>query len=86
MLPQLDRQSSYDPDEGSDTSDWSGVSVNKHDRITALNVANRGLSGELPATLGDVSQLEHLHATSNCFAGEPLLSIGTGVACCEIGW
>lgn len=70
LLPQLDKQSSYDLDEGTDTSDWSGVSVNKHDRITALNMANRGLSGELPASLGDVSYLEHLHATSNCFAGE----------------
>ncbi|CAM9184268.1 unnamed protein product, partial [Laminaria digitata] len=55
---------------GSDTSDWSGVSVNKHGRTTAVDVANRGLSGELPAALGDVSYLEHLHATSNCFAGE----------------
>lgn len=74
LLPQLDQQSSYGLGEGSDTSDWSGVSVNKYGRITALNVANRGLSGELPAALGDVSHLEHLHATSNCFAGEPLLS------------
>lgn len=73
LLPQLDQQSSYGLGEGSETSDWSGVSANKQGRITALDVTNRGLSGELPAALGDVSHLEHLHATSNCFDGEPLL-------------
>lgn len=72
MLPQLDKPSSYGFDDGSDASDWSGVSVNTQDRITAVNVANRGLSGELPAALGDVSCLEQLHATSNLFDGEPL--------------
>eukprot|EP00904_Undaria_pinnatifida_P004223 jgi/Undpi1/13801/HiC_scaffold_9.g03452.m1 len=69
MLPQLDKPSSYGFDDVSETSDWSGVSVNTQDRITALNVANKDLSGELPAALGDVSCLEQLHATSNSFVG-----------------
>lgn len=72
MLPQLDKPSSYGFDDVSETSDWSGVSVNTQDRITALNVANKDLSGELPAALGDVSCLEQLHATSNSFVGETL--------------
>lgn len=61
-----------DWDERSDTSEWSGVSLDTEDRILGLNVANRNLSGELPAALGEISKLEYLHATSNFFTGEPI--------------
>lgn len=69
MLQQSDQQY-YDWDNGSDTSEWSGVSVDSNGRITGLHIENRGISGELPTTLGDISHLEYLHATSNGFVGE----------------
>lgn len=66
----LDRSDSFDWDKGSDASGWSGVSLDSEDRILGLNVAHRHLTGELPAALGDISNLEYLHATSNVFIGD----------------
>ncbi|CAM9858960.1 unnamed protein product, partial [Ectocarpus sp. 8 AP-2014] len=65
----LERCDSNDREELSGRSEWSGVSVDSDDRIIVLNVANRGLSGELPAALFEISNLEYLHATSNLFTG-----------------
>ncbi|CAB1103774.1 unnamed protein product [Ectocarpus sp. CCAP 1310/34] len=74
----LERSDSGDHEELSGRSEWSGVSVDSDDRIIALNVTNRHLSGELPAALFEISNLEYLHATSNLFAakGAKLLAIG----------
>lgn len=66
----LDRPESFDWDKGSDASEWSGVSLDSEDRIMGLNVPHKNLSGELPAALGELSNLEYLHATSNLFTGE----------------
>ena len=65
----LDLSDSFDWDERSDTSEWSGISLDNEDRILGLNVANRNLSGELPAALGEISNLEYIHAASNSFTG-----------------
>lgn len=78
----LDRPDSYDWDKGSDTSEWSGVSLDSEDRILGLNVANRNLSGELPAALGEISNLEYLHATSNLFTGEVMETVERLLSCC----
>lgn len=65
----LELSDSFDWDERSDTSEWSGISLDNEDRILGLNVANRNLSGELPAALGEISNLEYIHAASNLFTG-----------------
>lgn len=65
----LERSDSNDHEELSGRSEWSGVSVDSDDRIIVLNVTNRNLSGELPAALFEISNLEYLHATSNLFTG-----------------
>lgn len=66
----LDRPDSFDWDKGSDASEWSGVSLDSDDRILGLNISHRNLSGDLPVTLGEISNLEYFHATSNYFTGE----------------
>lgn len=46
--------------------------MNNQNRITGLDITNGNLLGELPATLGEMSYLEYLHATSNHFTGKPV--------------
>lgn len=62
-------QQSYNWDEWSNTSDWTGVFLDNNDRVTGIDLTNGSLSGELPASLGEISCLEQLHATSNHFTG-----------------
>lgn len=51
---------------------WSGVSCSrpKHpDRVTALDLANLGLSGPIPASLGNLTFLSELTLSTNYFSG-----------------
>lgn len=58
-------------DQQSDPLLWSScVSVDEYDRVTGLNLTNRHLSGEIPTSLGKMSHLLHLNATSNALTGK----------------
>lgn len=59
----------FDWDVRSDSSLWSGVSVDGRDRVVGLDLTNGNLAGKLPETLCKVSQLLHLRATSNRLRG-----------------
>lgn len=43
--------------------------MDNEERVLGLNMACKNLSGELPAGLGKISNLEYLHASSNLFTG-----------------
>ena len=45
--------------------EWEGVSTNDDGRVTALEFYSNGLSGEIPAELGSLSNLESLKLSNN---------------------
>ena len=49
--------------------DWFGVETDSIGRVTALNLAENGLSGELPDSLGGLSSLRHLDISGNELEG-----------------
>ena len=50
--------------------EWEGVSVNANGRVAALNLAGRGLTGELPPELGSLASLQLLNLGRNQLTGE----------------
>ena len=50
--------------------EWYGVTVNTRGRVTGLSLQENGLRGELPAELGDLSELRNLRLWSNELTGE----------------
>ncbi len=49
--------------------DWFGVDTDSIGRVTALNLAENGLSGTLPDSLGGLSALRHLDISGNELEG-----------------
>jgi Leucine-rich repeat (LRR) protein len=47
---------------------WSGVTV-VDNRVTRLGIVNKGMTGPLPAELGNLSSLEFLYLASNQLTG-----------------
>lgn len=55
---------------GTRTSEWDGVSVSgEPPRVTGLNLAGRGLDGELWGWLGELSELQELRLDNNYLTG-----------------
>ena len=50
-------------------SDWRGVTTNDDGRVTAISLKENGLKGQLPAALGDLSELTNLTLTKNELSG-----------------
>ena len=50
--------------------EWFGVSTDAAGRVISLNLADNGLSGELPAGLGNLSNLQELLLSDNRLRGE----------------
>ena len=48
---------------------WRGVTTNVYGRVAHLRVSDNGLSGEIPAELGSLSNLESLSLTDNDLSG-----------------
>ncbi|MDA3815867.1 MAG: putative Ig domain-containing protein [Prolixibacteraceae bacterium] len=49
--------------------DWYGINVNSSGRVDHINLHDNNLSGQLPASLSNLSELEALTIWSNDFAG-----------------
>ena len=56
-------------------SDWRGVTTNDDGRVTAISLKENGLKGQLPAALGDLSELTNLTLTKNELSGPILDSL-----------
>lgn len=54
---------------------WTGISFDLGERITAIEIANRNLSGSFSPGLGDITHLERLHASCNRFTGTVWLGL-----------
>ena len=50
--------------------EWGGVSTNDDGRVTRLLLNGNALSGEIPAELGSLSNLEVLYLSNNALSGE----------------
>ena len=50
-------------------SDWHGVTVNEHGRVTRLDLGSNYLDGEIPASLGQLSHLTALDLGGNNLTG-----------------
>lgn len=57
-------------------SSWKGVIVGENGRVVALNLSHCGLTGDLPAELGNLTMLETLDLESNELTGPIPSSIG----------
>ena len=50
--------------------EWEGVSVDSNGRVTALNLAGKGLSGEISPEVGRLESLQVLDLSDNALTGE----------------
>ena len=50
-------------------STWHGVTVDEDGRVTSVLLSNNGLSGTIPAAIGDLDKLERLDLSSNALTG-----------------
>ena len=57
--------------------EWHGVTTNADGRVTLLNLSRNKLSGEIPAELGNLFQLERLNLTVNELSGEIPAELGS---------
>ena len=57
--------------------DWYGVGVDSVGRVTVLDLTANGLAGQLPASLGSLSQLSTLKIGGNALTGRLPLSLAT---------
>lgn len=55
--------------------EWYGVTANALGRVVALDLARNGLVGELPASLGDLTEMTALRVEDNSLAGRLPLSL-----------
>ena len=57
-------------------SAWYGVSTNADGRVTQLSLHGNELSGEIPAELGDLTNLQQLSLSRNTLSGEIPAELG----------
>ena len=57
-------------------SEWHGVSTDANGRVTSLSLNTNALSGEIPAELGDLTNLRTLFLWGNELSGEILEELG----------
>ena len=57
-------------------SEWHGLDTDANGRVTGLRLENNGLIGEIPAELGDLTNLIALRLYSNSLSGEIPAALG----------
>ena len=57
--------------------EWAGVTADHNGRVTAIQLPNNNLSGEIPAELGSMSNLTHLYLYQNQLSGEIPAELGS---------
>ncbi len=57
-------------------SEWHGLDTDANGRVTGLRLENNGLIGEIPAELGDLTNLIALRLYSNSLSGEIPVELG----------
>ena len=55
---------------------WHGVSTNSSGRVTGVDLRDNGISGHIPADLGNLTELKRLHLSSNRLVGEIPAKLG----------
>ena len=58
-------------------SEWEGVTVDVNGRVVALNLQGKGLTGEIPVELGNLTSLETLNLFDNYLTGEIPAELGS---------
>ncbi len=56
-------------DDSKDISEWFGVSTNANGRVFSLELDQNNLTGNIPAALGSLTSLTHLHLSRNSLTG-----------------
>ena len=64
-------------DPGSPISNWHGVTTNDAGRVQTIWLPDKGLKGELPAELADLSALTTLYLSRNRLSGEIPAELGS---------
>ena len=57
-------------------NEWHGITVNRDGRVTRLDLRNNRLTGEIPAELGSLADLEQLSLPDNQLTGEIPAELG----------
>ena len=57
-------------------SEWHGVTADYRGRVTSLRLSSNGLTGEIPAELGNLTKLKSLDLRKNQLAGETPTELG----------
>ncbi|KAL4578404.1 hypothetical protein LXL04_014527 [Taraxacum kok-saghyz] len=56
--------------DGADFCNWDGINCDNTKRVTAINLASKSLTGNLPPDLNQLSQLKTLSLQSNSLSGD----------------
>ena len=73
----LEGTGTLDWSESTPIADWDGVTLGgTPQRVTDLYLTNKGLTGTIPAVLGNLAKLESLDLQSNQLSGEILPQLG----------
>ncbi|MEM9992343.1 MAG: leucine-rich repeat domain-containing protein, partial [Bacteroidota bacterium] len=75
--PNWTSGNNWNPENNCDVCTWSGVRCNVDGRVRRLLLSNRGLTGEMPAELSDITTLVELDLSNNNLTGILPVKIGS---------
>ena len=56
---------------------WKGISLDADGRVTAIDLSSNNLTGQLPASVGDLTSLEYLYLHQNSLSGNIPAELGS---------
>ncbi len=62
--------------DGPPSNGWYGVEVNGDGRVIRLDLSDNGLSGRLPASVGNLTEVKYLNVKQNALEGDIPSTIG----------